>query len=264
MVENSPNPNPKLAIIEPDNRLVVLARTLQLRGPRAEAALKESHRAEKRFGTAYLGQAIYRHRSVYRNASGASVWSHFELDYFHHEVSAEAIHDLVVAPQSSEAELLRAEILLTTPSSFIIPRGWHGFAHQAGRQASLEFIAVQPSYLDEYRNVIRDYCGPAAQQLVRIGRFGTFRAMESAAVRYQNPAFGIDWNQVHLCELDPDDFHGFGPEFRTALHKDRTDGDDHPDVFVGLDRMRSVPRWTFNDAVVEADFSLAAEGLAEA
>ena len=253
----------QLTRIEPDDRLVVLARTIHARDPGTETALKDSAINWARFGETCLGQALYRHRTVFQNASAAPVWSHLELSYFRNMVPGDAILDLVVNRQPEAMDLLRAEILLTTPSSFVLPRDWQGSTDRPERQASLEFIQVEPPFFGDYRDVMRDYCGPAAAKLVRAGRFGTFRAMETAAVLHRDPCLKIDWNQIHLCELEVDGFHGFGPEFEAALRESSPDAADTSGVFAGLDRMRTVPRWTFNDPVVEADAAVAKEGRAE-
>lgn len=247
----------RLAQIEPEDRIVVLARTIQAPNSEAETALKKSAINWARFGEACLGQSLYRHRSIFQNNSEAPIWSHFELSYFRNIVPANAILDLVVKPQQTATDLLRAELLLTTPSSFVLPQGWQGSTDQPERQASLEFIQVHPPYLDEYRDIMRDYCGPAATKLVRTGRFGTFRAMETTAILYQAPELKTEWNQIHLCELDVSNFNGFGQEFEAALREDSPDGTDTAGTFAGLDRMRTVPRWTFNDPVVEADSAVA-------
>ena len=253
----------QLTRIEPDDRLVVLARTIHARDPGTETALKDSAINWARFGETCLGQALYRHRTVFQNASAAPVWSHLELSYFRNMVPGDAILDLVVNRQPEAMDLLRAEILLTTPSSFVLPRDWQGSTDRPERQASLEFIQVEPPFFGDYRDVMRDYCGPAAAKLVRAGRFGTFRAMETAAVLHRDPGLKIDWNQIHLCELQADGFHGFGREFEAALRENSPDAADTSGVFAGLDRMRTVPRWTFNDPVVEADAAVAKEGRAE-
>lgn len=252
----------RIARIEPQNRLVVLARTIQVRDSKAQTALKDGVLNWARFGDACLGQALYRHRSVFQSAADSPAWSHLELSYFRDMVPADASSELVINRQPVEACLLRAEILLTTPSSFILPRGWQGTTDRPERQASLEFIQVQPKYLREYREVMRDYCGPAAMKLVHANRFGTFRAMETAAVLYRAPEMTIDWNQIHLCELNPDGFDGFGKEFAAALRADLPSEAALPDAFADLGRMRTVPRWTFNDPVVEADSALARESPA--
>lgn len=252
----------RLARIEPDDRLVVLARTIQARDPGTEAELEDGAANWARFGETCLGQALYRHRSVFRNASDAVVWSHLELSYFRDLVPADAIHELVVKQQQAETQLLRAEILLTTPSAFVLPRNWQGSADRPERQASLEYIEVQSPYLGEYREIMRRYIGPAAAKLVQANRIGTFRTMETAAVLYRDPALGITWNQIHLCEVNADGFNGFGQEFDAALRELSPDG-GFAAVFAGLDRMRTIPRWTFNDPVVEADAAVGREGTAE-
>jgi hypothetical protein len=251
-----------LARIEPDDRLVILARTLQAQDPRTEAELKDSAVNWARFGETCLGQALYRHRSVFRNASEAAVWSHLELSYFRDIVPADAIHELVVKQQPAETQLLRAEILLTTPSAFILPRNWQGSANQPERQVSLEYIEVQSPYLGEYRDIMRKYIGPAAAKLVQTNKIGTFRTMETAAVLYRDPALKINWNQIHLCEVNADGFNGFGQEFDSALREVSPDG-GFAAVFAGLDRMRTIPRWTFNDAVMEADAAVGRQGTAQ-
>jgi hypothetical protein len=252
-----------LARIEPDDRLLVLARTIHARDPGTETALKDSAVNWARFGETCLGQALYRHRTVFQNASEAPVWNHLELSYFRSMVPGDAILDLVVKRQPAAMDLLRAEILLTTPSSFVLPRDWQGLADRPERQASLEYIQVEPPFFGEYRDVMRDYCGLAAAKLVRAGRFGTFRAMETAALLYHDPGLKIAWNQIHLCELEADGFHGFGREFEAALREDSPGAADTSGVFAGLDRMRTVPRWTFNDPVVEADAAVAQQGRVE-
>ncbi|MCA0418077.1 MAG: hypothetical protein LCH80_05060 [Proteobacteria bacterium] len=242
----------KLTRIEPEDRLVVLARTIQAEGAPAEAALQEGAANWSRFGETCLGQALYRHRSVFQTASEAPVWSHLELSYFRDIVPAGAVHELVFGPQRADLRLLRAEILLTTPSAFVMPRHWRGSADRPERQASLEYIDVRPASLGEYREIMRKYIGPAAAWLVQAGGIGTFRTMETAAVLYYAPALTIDWNQIHLCEVEADSFKGFGEAFDTALRELSPDG-GFAGVFAGLGRMRTIPRWTFNDAVVEAD-----------
>jgi hypothetical protein len=248
---------PQPVRIEPGERLVVLARTLDAQDLQAEATLEAGARDPVRFGETCLGRALYRHRSVYRGASDVAVWSHLAVDYYRDLVPEEAIRTLAFRQQPAGVRLLRAELLLTTPASFVLPPGWQGSVDTPERQVSLEYIHVGADHLGAYRDAMRDYCGPAATRLVRSGRFGTFRAMETAAVLTQAPGFAVDWNQIHICELDPDGFQGFGQEFEAALCNGGPDTADASNVFAGLDALRTVTRWTFNDAVVEMDSNLA-------
>ena len=241
------------ARIEPDDRLVVLARTMQTHGPGLEPAwIAAADRSQ--LGETYLGRALYRHRSTFQGSSDAPVWSHLELSYFRGIVPTSIIQELVFS-NSVNSHLLRAEILLTTPSALVMPRDWQGLRARPGRQASLEYIDVRPAYLDEYRDIMRKYIGPAATKLVGTDRIGTFRAMETAAVLYHAPSLNTDWNQIHLCEVDAGSFKGFGQEFDAALREISPDG-GFVGVFAGLDRMRTIPRWTFNEAVVEVDTAI--------
>lgn len=251
-----------LTRIEPDDRLIVLARTMQAQDPGSETAWQDGAADWTSFREACLGQALYRHCSVFQNGSETPVWSHLELSYFRDIVPVGAIHDLVFKAQPAQAHLLRAEILLTTPSSFVMPRGWQGSAHRPERQASLEYINVRSAYLGEYRDVMRRYIGPAAAKLVAADKIGTFRAMETAAVLYHASSLDTDWNQIHLCEVDADGFKGFGQEFDAALREISPDG-GFAGVFADLDRMRTIPRWTFNEPVVEADIAIRQLGPAE-
>src|SRR5262249_11462548 len=129
-------------------------------------------------------------------------------------------------------------------------------------QVSLEYIDVQAASLGEYRDVMRRWIGPAAAKLVLAKRIGTFRAMETAAVLYRDPKLNIDWNQIHLCEVDPSGFAGFGPLFAAAIQAGSPNG-GVAGVFTDLERIRTIPRWTFNDPVVEADAAVGREGTVD-
>ena len=245
----------KLTQIELVDRVVVLARTLD-----ASIGVESSAGALDRecAGDTYIGQALYEHRTTFRDASPTPAWSHLELTYFRDFVPVGVIRRLVLEAQEG-LKLLRAEILVTTPSSFVLPRGWRGSRHRPEWQASLEYIEVQPRFLAEYRDVMQSYCGPAAAQLVRTGRLGTFRAMETVAVLHQDPGVAIAWNQLHLSEFDPTGFGGFGREFEAAIRELSPNDTTSPGVFADLDRLRVVGRWTFNHAVIEDDEALAGE-----
>ena len=99
---------------------------------------------------------------------------------------------------------------------------------------------------------MKRYIGPAASRLVAMGKLGTFRTMETITVLFQDPSLGANWNQIHLSEVDAAGFQGFGQELDAALREISPDG-GFAAVFAGLDQMRTIPRWTLNDAVVEAE-----------
>lgn len=246
---------PEIISIEPDARLVVLARTLDAKSADAKDVLEQAASEWRHFGDTCLGRSLYRHHSIFKSQSDAPIWSHAELIYFRDIVPSEVVDQLVSSQQPSGVHLLRAEILVTTPSSFVFPRGWAGSSHRPDRKPSLEYLDVDPPYLGEYREIMRRYIGPAASKLVAKGKLGTFRTMETAAVLFQDPSLCAKWNQIHLSEVDAESFQGFGQELDAALREISPDG-RFAGVFAGLDRMRTIPRWTLNDPVLELDAAI--------
>ncbi len=246
---------PEIIAIEPDERLVVLARTLDARSAAAGETLEQAAHEWRHFGETCLGRALYRHHAIFKSQSDAPVWSHAEFIYFRDIVPGEVVAELVHVPQPSGLHLLRAELLLATPASFIFPRGWAGSSHRPHRKPSIEYLDVTPAHLRDYREIMRRYIGPAASKLVAMGKLGTFRTMETAAVLFEAPSLGTTWNQIHLSEVEAEGFQGFGRELDAALHEIAPDG-GFAELFAGLDGMRTIPRWTLNDAVLEDDAAL--------
>jgi hypothetical protein len=249
--------------IEQHARLVVLARTLDTKSADATETLERTATEWRQFGDTCLGRALYRHSSIFKSQSAAPVWSHAEFVYFRDIVPCDVIDQLVRTPQPFGMHLLRAEILVTTPQSFVFPQGWTGSAHRPDRKPSLEYLDVDPSCLQDYREIMRRYIGPAASKLVAMGKLGTFRTMETVAVLFQAPSLGASWNQIHLSEVDATGFQGFGQELDAAVREIFPDG-GFAAVFAGLDQMRTIPRWTLNEAVVEADAGIGQWSLARA
>ena len=127
--------------------------------------LKDSAVNWARFGETCLGQALYRHRTVFQNASEAPAWSHLELSYFRSMVPGDAILDLVVKRQPATMDLLRAEILpddplVLRPAARLAGLGRssrNGRHHWSSSRWNLAFFG-------EYRDVMRDYCWPCRRE----------------------------------------------------------------------------------------------------
>lgn len=242
----------RLIAIEPSHRLVVLGRTLDATSEQAERALDREANSWRELGSTCLGRGLYRHGSIFRAQSDAAVWSHAEFTYFRDFIPSDVIDHLVRSPPVPGVKLLRAEILLTTPGSFVVPTNWSGSSHRPDPRPSIEYLDVHPSRLADYRDIMHHYIGPAAATLVAMGKLGTFRSMETAAVPLQDPSLGTSWNQIHLSEMVADGFRGFGEELDAALHETVPNG-RFADVFAGLNDMRTIPRWTLNVPVIEDD-----------
>lgn len=238
--------------IEPEDRLVVLARTLNATSTKAQHAFEQEARKWRGHGDTCLGRGLYRHHTVFRGDSDAPVWSHAEFTYFRELIPAEVIAGLLQPVAVDGVKLLRAEILLTTPGSFAFPANWAGSSQRRDRKPSIEYLDVKPDRLADYRDIMRDYIGPAATTLVTMDKLGTFRSMETAAVLFQDPALGTSWNQIHLSEVVAEGFRGFGEELDATLKETVPDG-SFTDVSAGLNDIRSIPRWSLNDPVFEDD-----------
>lgn len=227
---------PEVVHVEPQERFVVLARTLDAKSADAIETLGQAASKWKQFGATCLGRSLYRHSSIFKSQSAAPVWSHAEFIYFRDVVPFDVIDQLVRTPQPVGVQLLRAEILVTTPQSFIFPRGWAGSGQRPGRKPSLEYLDVDASHLQGYREIMRCYIGPAASKLVALGKLGTFRTMETAAVLFQDACLDASWNQIHLSEVDGAGFQGFGQELDAVLREISPDGGFEA-IFAGLDQM---------------------------
>lgn len=236
---------------------MVLARTLDAPSGAGREALEGQAGAWGELGPTCLGRSLYRHHSIFKSQSDAPVWSHAEFIYFRDLVPAAALDRLVHDAPPPGVRLLRAELLVTTPASFLFPKGWAGSSLRPHRKPSIEYLDVDPAFLRDYREIMRRYIGPGAARLVAMGKLGTFRTLETAAVLLQDPALGAAWNQIHLSEVDAEGFQGFGQELDAALREISPDG-GFVTLFAGLDRMRTIPRWTLNDPVVEADAGVGA------
>jgi hypothetical protein len=248
--------------IEPGDRLVVLARPLDTISDEAARSLEQAASEWRPFGSTGLGSALYRHQSIFKGQSDAPVWSHAEFAYFRDVVPSDVVERLVRSPQRSGEKLLRAEILVTTPAPFVFPHDWAGSSRRLDRKPSIEYLDVHPSHLRDYRDIMQRYVGPAAAKLVAMGKLGTFRSMETAAVLFQDGSFRATWNQIHLSEVISEGFRGFGEEFDAALREELPDG-GFASVFAGLDGMRTITRWTLSDPVREDDAAIGewAKGL---
>ena len=243
---------PKLIAVEPSHRLVVLGRTLDATSEQAERTLDREAIAWRQLGSACLGRGLYRHGSVFRGQSDAAVWSHAEFTYFRDFIPGDVVDPLVRSPPIPGVKLLRAEILLTTPGSFVVPTNWSGSSHRPDRRPSIEYLDVHPSRLADSRDIMHHSIGTAAAKLVAMGTLGTFRSMETAAVLHQDPSLRATWNQIHLSEVVAEGFRGFGEELDAVLRETVPDG-RFADVFAGLNDMRTIPRWTLNVPVFEED-----------
>ncbi|WP_291820523.1 hypothetical protein [Bosea sp. (in: a-proteobacteria)] len=241
-----------LIAIEPSHRLVVLGRTLDATSEQAERALDQEAIAWRQLGSTCLGRGLYRHGSIFRGQCDAAVWNHAEFTYFRDFIPGDVVDHLVRSSPVPGVNLLRAEILLTTPGSFVFPTHWSGSSHRPDRRPSIEYLDVHPSRLADYRDIMHYSIGPAAAKLVAMGTLGTFRSMETAAVLLQDPSLRATWNQIHLSEVVAEGFRGFGAELDAALRETVPDG-RFADVFAGLNDMRTIPRWTLNVTVLEDD-----------
>ncbi|MFV0294541.1 MAG: hypothetical protein ACK5JT_00270, partial [Hyphomicrobiaceae bacterium] len=122
--------------INPTDRLVVLATAIQADDPSYERMRQESGAGN--LGPNFIGREVFRHHTDLKQSSDSDKWSHLELHYFRHFADDTAIAQATDF-ETAECRIRRVELLVTTPDSFILPRGWNG-ACAEGWQVSLEYI----------------------------------------------------------------------------------------------------------------------------
>ena len=236
-----PSNRSHLARIEPDDRLVVLARTIPP-DPR-EIALKDSADNWARFGEACLGQALYRHRTVYRNASEAPVLSHVELSYFRNLVPVDASSTAWSGRNHGRNRPAARGNSSDHPFVLCTAARLAGLGRPT-RTAS--FAGIYQRAFAISRRVQKRHAGllrPRGRKACLGEQVWAFRAMETAAILYMTRSEDR-LEPDSPVELDADGFDGFGREFEAAL-RDVRRWHRPCGTFAGLDRMRTVPRWTY-------------------
>ncbi len=172
--------------------------------------------ARGRLRAACLGQALYRHGTVFRSTSDAPVWSHVELSYFRDFVPGDVIRERVAQSQPPRRAPAARGTAADDPR-FLRAAPRVGGTAQQGGLPGLTGIHRRAAGLP--RRLPGDHAvqDRAVCRMARCGgRIGTFRAMETAAVLHHDPAFAIAWNQIHLAEMPAENFSGFGPAFATV------------------------------------------------
>ena len=189
----------------------------------------------------WLGRAVHCEADVFRQTDPAVSSDVLEVVFFRNMVPPDTISWASRAPGGRLA-MLRCDVMVATPGSFHGPTvGSSRHLEQPGFKVSLEYIDVRASALDQYRHIMRSYCGPAGALLVKEGTLGSFRALETVATLFRAPGPQVPWNQIHLFEVHAAPFEPFFKHFDRAIRQ--VSSGDFETVFGTLDEIRTVPRW---------------------
>jgi hypothetical protein len=173
------------------------------------------------------GESVYETTQVRGSEKGAPEWTFLLLSHVASSATPQsylAAEDdrLGPSPNSSRcadvanASALRLEVLRTTPNSYY-PRVSEEDDREALKEHvsyDIEYIAVQDrrAALDQYRDNMRTYLGPAIGLMIDRKALFSFVGLETVSVLYARPGMP-NWNQIHLSGRIPED----GEKFRTTL-----------------------------------------------
>ncbi len=200
-------------------------------------------------------QSVYETTQVRSGENGAPAWTFLLLSHVATSATPQsylAAEDdrLGPSPNSSRctgaagASTQRVEVLRSTPSSYY-PR----MSEEDDREAlkenvsyDIEYIAVHdtPEALNQYRENMRTYIGPAIGVMISQRALFSFVALETVAVLYARPGMP-NWNQIHFSGRMPED----RVKFRNALEaaSRQVDPNRTPEGDAALlDRLRTRPR----------------------
>lgn len=232
--------------VSDETRIVALARVFSAScgDPSALADARndlEARAAGLSEAEGWLGRAVHHEADVFRQADPAVSSDVLEVVFFENMVPAQAI-SWALETRAASLTLQRCDLMVATPGSFHGPTvGSSRHLEQAGFKVSLEYIDVRAQALDQYRHIMRSYCGPAGALLVEEGTLGSFRALETVATLFQASGPQVPWNQIHLFEVHAAPIEPFFQHFDRAIRQ--VSSGNFETVFGTLDEIRTVPRW---------------------
>jgi hypothetical protein len=157
---------------------------------------------------------------------------------------------LGVSPKSSRcadtagAGTLRVEVLRSTPNSYY-PRVSKDDDQEALKEKvsyMIEYIAVHdtPEALNQYRENMRTYNGPALDIMIRQKALFSFVALETVSVLFARPGMP-NWNQIHFNGLSAAQGEKYREAWQAASRQLDPNRTVEGDVAL-LNRLRTRPR----------------------
>lgn len=156
------------------------------------------------------------------------------------------------------ARPLRVEVLRTTPNSYFPePPARTAWLGRFPVRYQVEYIRVEEAFVDEYRSIMAEKCGPAMGMVRERGLAGVFVALETASVEFAEKGMP-SWNQVHLLGYSPALAVPWFLAFARALKRTGPDDRGFGAVFGRLRRIRKQVRTSMSVPV--APLMLPGEG----
>ncbi|GAB6086928.1 hypothetical protein [Alkaliphilus crotonatoxidans] len=163
-------------------------------------------------------QEVYQY--LFKNIKKGSFlsWNHLKLmELNNRSVADQVIEELGGLPKFQGKELIRRELLVSTPNSN------YPEASPQARQRSLplffaiEYVDVYQPHLDEFRQIMIHNNGPAMKYIMMERKWCyNFIALETVEIFRHNPLIP-GWNQLHVIGLYPDAVLSYKKDFEAGL-----------------------------------------------
>ncbi|WP_042198704.1 hypothetical protein [Paenibacillus camerounensis] len=183
------------------------------------------------------GYEIYRHRITTEQYGKFTVWNTLHLIQLDSRGHAEeCLHRLTAIEKFSAAELIRQEVLFSTPeSNYPIPatgtrRRWFQPLQ------IVEYVDVAADALDEFREIMIHGNGPAMRYILEERNWcQSFTALETTNILYHNDRYP-GWNQIHVIALHLEAPFLYKKDFNEGLR--RSSGNSFKQNFSRLEEIR--------------------------
>lgn len=187
--------------------------------------------------TAIAGFEIYKHRVTTEQHGKFAVWNLPHLLQLKSREHAEAcLSGLERIENFPAAELIRKEILISTPESNYPVPGVRTRRRWLKPLQIVEYVDVARDALDEFRDIMIQGNGPAMRFILEQRKWcDSFTALETTDVLYHNDRYP-GWNQLHIIALYPEAPFLYKWDFNEGLK--RSSGTSFDQNFSRLEEIR--------------------------
>lgn len=162
--------------------------------------------------------SVYSHKKAAEKHGDFPLWDYIVLIQLKDkQTEADLLPKLRTLKLSFVPEIVRIELLVTTPNSTYPIPGEGAKKRRIKPFYAVEYVDVKKNYLDEFRQIMVEKNGPAMRYIMEQAKWCyNFYALETVEVYYHNPQYPT-WNQVHVIGLYPEAVIRYKRDFSMGL-----------------------------------------------